>query len=139
MRSSFCGAGRGPDVLYADEGWAQDFEKLDSGAFQPLNKFAAKDKIFPRQRLLADWSVWFYCRQKIIRFPQGLFDAPLCENFNCKIFRGAAHQKQYADQSILDSPAYHVRIRGLMKSEAWAQERLRRQPANDQGALAAGS
>lgn len=43
MKAAFA-AGNGPDVLYADEGWAQDF--MRTGAFQSLTKYANADKSF---------------------------------------------------------------------------------------------
>lgn len=87
MKAAFA-AGRGPDVLYADEGWAQDFER--TGAFQPLNKFAAKDKSFHVSDFYGGLVRGFTVGKKIYGFPKDY--STLAMWYNTKIF-AALHIK----------------------------------------------
>lgn len=67
MAAAFA-AGRGPDVLYADEGWAQQFER--AGEFQPLQKYAAKDKSFDMGDFYSGLLNGFKIGKNIYGFPK---------------------------------------------------------------------
>ncbi len=87
MKAAFA-AGRGPDVLYADEGWAQDFER--TGRFQALNKYAAKDKSFHQGDFYPGLVKGFTVGKKIYGFPKDYSTLALW--YNTKIMK-ALHIK----------------------------------------------
>lgn len=82
MKAAFA-AGRGPDVLYADEGWAQDFERTH--AFQSLNKFINKDKSFHFSDLYPGIVKGFTINKKVYGIPKDYSTLALW--YNTKIFK----------------------------------------------------